>query len=166
MFETTVATNQLDDGKPLVISRSASLEDKQYLAKRFDWIEACSIDINLELKLIAEGVYRVSGRIEAAIIQRCRLSGNPVPESFIVTVEERFADLSLIDETGAVDPMAVTLEPLQDDAIPLGEMIAQLVALEASSWPRDPEADSQALLRSRDDDAHPFASLAELKKNR
>lgn len=166
MFETVISPSQLDHGKAMKISLTAALEDRQALAQRFDWIEACSVEAHLEMKMIAEQAYLVTGRIEAAIIQRCRLSGNPVPESIIATVEERFADLETIDETGAIDPMAVTLEPLGDGGIPLGEMIAQLVALEASPWPRDPEADAETVLRSRGDDSHPFASLAELKKNR
>jgi hypothetical protein len=88
-----------------------------------------------------------------------------VSESIIIDVEERFADLDAV-KIGVIDPMAVTLEPLEDGSIPLGEMMAQLVALEASPWPRDPDADSNNILRSRSDDSHPFASLAELKKNR
>ena len=48
-----------------------------------------------------------------------------MPESILIDVEERFADLETIDETGAIDPMAVTVEAMKDGGIPLGEMIAQ-----------------------------------------
>ena len=79
------------------------------LAERFSWIEVCSVETSLVIRKIADGAYLVSGQIEAAIIQRCRLSDNPVPESILIDVEERFADLETIDETGAIDPMAVTV---------------------------------------------------------
>ena len=166
MFQTLFATNQLQQGKPVRLTLEADLEDRAMLAKRFDWVDVCSVKADLELKLIAGGAYLVKGNIEAAIIQRCRLSDNPVPESIVADVEERFANLDAINDTGAIDPMAVSVEALADDNIPVGEMIAQLVGLEASPWPRDPDADENAFLRNKDDDSHPFASLAQLKKNR
>lgn len=166
MFDTVFSTAKLDNGKPVKLKLAAEYDDCTALAKRFDWIEVCSVEADLELKMIADKAYLVKGRIEAAIIQRCRLTDNPVPESIMAQVEERFADLETIDESGSIDPMAVSLEPLDGEVIPLGEMIAQLVGLEASPWPRDPDADENTILRSKDDDTHPFASLAELKRNR
>ena len=53
-------------------------------------------------------------------------------------------------------------EPLQDGAIGIGEMLAQLLSLAVTSWPRAPHApDKLSAGKSLSD--HPFAGLAALK---
>jgi len=88
-----------------------------------------------------------------------------VPEALYIDVNERFA---VIDDDGndgeaEIDPMAVSVEAIQNNEIPVGEMIAQLVGIEATPWPRDPEAEG-LVINPQDDPTNPFASLAELKK--
>ena len=98
MFDTIIPAAQFDRGKPIKMKLSADQEACSALAERFSWIEVCSVETSLVIRKIADGAYLVSGQIEAAIIQRCRLSDNPVPESILIDVEERFADLETIDE--------------------------------------------------------------------
>ncbi|MCE2518020.1 MAG: hypothetical protein J4F41_09405 [Alphaproteobacteria bacterium] len=163
MFDKEISIDQLASGKPLVLSLTADRASCEELAERFDWIEVCSLTAEIKLKAIANGAYHASGQVDAAIIQRCRLTENPVPESLIVKVNERFATIDDEDEEAEIDPMAVSVEGLKGDKIPVGEMIAQLVGIEATPWPRDPSAESR-VLSPENDPTNPFASLAELKK--
>ena len=80
MFDTIIPAAQFDRGKPIKMKLSADQEACSALAERFSWIEVCSVETSLVIRKIADGAYLVSGQIEAAIIQRCRLSDNPVPD--------------------------------------------------------------------------------------
>lgn len=163
MLDTEISIDQLASGKPLVVKLTADRDNCVTLAERFDWIEVCSLTAELKLKAIANGAFHVSGQVDAAIIQQCRITEKPVPESVIIKVNERFASIDEEDEEAEIDPMAVSVEALLGDKLPIGEMIAQLVGLEASPWPRDPDAESK-VLSPENDPTNPFASLAELKK--
>jgi len=165
MIDAMISADQLDAGKPVSWVMEADRVGCCALAERFGWVEVCSLRADLRLKAVAKTVYQVTGHIEAAIIQSCRLSGNPVPEALLIEVDERFADLGEETADTEIDPMAVSVEALENGAIPIGEMVAQLVGLEATPWPRDPAVSEEMLLASGEDPAHPFASLAQMKKS-
>lgn len=163
MIDTNVHCDQLASGKPLVLNLEAGRNDCEALAERFDWVDVSMLSAEIKIKAIAKDAYHVSGKIEAAIIQQCRVTENPVPESIIVTVDERFAVIEEENLDAEIDPMAMSVESIDNNEIPVGEMIAQLVGLEASLWPRDSAADDHSA-RHIEDPTNPFASLAELKK--
>lgn len=165
MFSTTISAEQLNQGKPVNLVLEADRQACEELAERFGWLEVCSLRAELRLKSVARTAYQVSGKIEAAIIQACRLSGNPVPEALLIKVDERFTDLDQDKGDTEIDPMAVSVEALENGEIPLGEMVAQLVGLEATPWPRDPGVADETVLPAGKDPDHPFASLAQMKKN-
>ena len=168
MIDTVIKCDQLASGKPLVLSLEATRSDCTTLAERFNWIDVSSLMAEIKLKAIAKDAFHVSGKIEAAIIQRCRVTESPVPESLMISVDERFVILDDAHDADAeaeaeIDPLAMSVEAIENNEIQLGEVIAQLVGLEASPWPRDAAAD-QHLSRDEIDPTNPFASLAELKK--
>ena len=165
MLDTVVSIDRLSSGKPLVLSFTATREECEHLANRFDWMDVSSLTASIKLKAIANGAFHASGVIECAIIQRCGLTDRPVPESLFIEVNERFAIITDDEREGKaeIDPMAVSVEAIENNEIPVGEMIAQLVGIEATPWPRDPEAES-LVINPKDDPTNPFASLAELKK--
>ena len=164
MLDIVLRVETLDQGKPHKLSINAERVDCTTLAERFGWVDVCSLTAELKAKSIADRAYDIRGRIEGAIIQRCRVTGNPVPESIAIDVHERFASLADDDGEAEIDPMAVSVEVIENGVIPVGEMIAQLVGLEASAWPRDPEAEGFVTADRLDDPTPPFASLAEWKK--
>ena len=164
MLTFSLKVDKLDQGKPVKLDLHAERSDCDALADRFGWIEVRSLAASLEAEAVFGRTYDVKGKVEAAIVQRCRVTGNPVPESIAFDVHERFAATTDDGETAEIDPMAVSVEAVEDGVIPVGEMVAQLVGLEASAWPRDPEAEGPAAGETTPDPAHPFASLAELKK--
>lgn len=163
MFDTIVTIDQLSSGKPLMLALSANHKDCQNLAARFDWMNVSSVTASIKLKAIAKNAFDATGTIEAAIIQQCRITENPVPESLYIKVNERFSAILEEDDEAEIDPMAVSVEAVENGEIHIGEMIAQLVGLEASPWPRDTKAE-HFVLSPENDPTKPFASLAELKK--
>jgi uncharacterized metal-binding protein YceD (DUF177 family) len=170
MLDTEISIDELASGKPLMVNLAAGRGACEEMAQRFGWIDVCTLTAEIKLKSIADGAYHASGQVDAAIIQHCRITGNPVAESIRVEVDERFTTISEVrgNETKGemeIDPLAVSVEILEGGRIPVGEMVAQLVGLEATPWPRDPAAESQGLL-PQDDFKNQFASLAELKRKR
>jgi uncharacterized metal-binding protein YceD (DUF177 family) len=163
MIDLKIKCDQLAAEKPLVLSLEATRKDCEELTKRFDWVDVVDLRAEIKLKVIAKDAFHVSGKIECAIIQKCRVTENPVPESLIIAVDERFAGIEGDEVLAEIDPMAVSVEVIENGEIPVGEMIAQLVSLEASPWPRDSAADEH-LSGYQLDPTNPFASLAELKK--
>ncbi len=162
MLEMTLDITTLDDSKSRV-NLVADADERFTLARRFGWLEVSALSTELEVCAVGDGFYDVSGRIEADIVQSCRMSGNPVPEQVMIDVHERFTDKQR-DDRPLTDPLAVSVEVIENGAIPVGEMIAQLVGLEASPWPRDPEFVGE--MQTPDNSTNPFALLAELKKKR
>lgn len=161
MLEKTIKCDHLAADKPMRLKLKASPEECKALAERFDWQNLSSLVAELEIQTIAKDAYHVSGQIEAAIIHKCRVTENPVSENITISVDERFA---LLDEAEVeIDPLALSVESIENSEIPLGEMIAQLVGLEAEAWPRAVEADDY-LSRHESAAINPFASLAQLKK--
>ncbi len=162
MIDKSVSIDNLLTGRPLQLSLAAAATDCKILAERFGWLDVVSLTAELKLKAIAKGAYHVSGRIDAKLSQACRLSGHAVEEVLTITVDERFVEGG-DDDDAEIDPMAVSVEVLEGGDIPIGEMIAQLVGLEASAWPQSPDADRGQF---QDISTSPFASLAQLKKRR
>ena len=163
MLTTVVSIDQLSSGKPLNLDLVGARKDCLDLAQRFGWIDVSSLTASIKLKAIAKQAFHASGKIEAAIIQECRITEKPVPESLYIDINERFAVLDIDENEAEIDPMAVSVEAIENNEIQIGEMIAQLVGLEASPWPRDSEAEPFSI-SPENDPTKPFASLAELKK--
>ena len=162
MLECSIAVETLNGEAPVRLSLQASSEECRHLAERFGWQEVSSIEAELVLRSLSGDAYLVSGKLNAGIIQTCRITGAAVPEVIEAVVEERFANMNGSDETIDIDD--VTTEALENGTIPVGEMLAQLLALEANPWPRDPEALLPYGVSPGENAAGPMAALAELKK--
>ena len=168
MLDTVFPIDRLEGGKPHRLTLEANDEARAIIAERFSWRELSSLKAELTLKKIATGAYQVSGHIDAHIIQTCRLTGQAVPEALAITVDERFMEAPQTHDATEIDPLATSVDTLEGNALPIGEMIAQLTGLEASLWPQIENAQNEMSAKeetlSADDKIKPFASLAELKK--
>ena len=164
VLDLAIKVEKLDQGRPLTLDLRAESQDCAALAERFGWMEVRSLEASLEIKPVAGSAYEITGVIGAEIVQRCRVTGNSVPEMVAVDVRERFVVAPDKDGVAEIDPMAVSVEVIEGGVIPVGEMVAQLVGLEAAAWPKDPEAAGFAALDRAPEPARPLASLAEWKK--
>ena len=139
---------------------SVSEVDLQGLADRFGFVEIPTLDVRLEIARVGPDAWDVKGRLQAAIIQPCIVTGEPVSETVDFVIEERYVRSAHED-----DEIIVGLEdsePLVDGCIELGEMVAQSLALAANAWPRTADAPDE-FKAGKFEDAHPFASLGSLK---
>jgi uncharacterized metal-binding protein YceD (DUF177 family) len=118
---------------------AASAEERSALARRFDLLGIDLLEAEVQLERLGQAEVRLNGTLNAEVVQACVVTLDPVAS----TLSERFSM-----RFGAEDPQArVTvaledelIEPIEDDAIDIGEAIAQQLALLLDPYPRVPGA--------------------------
>jgi uncharacterized metal-binding protein YceD (DUF177 family) len=152
--------------RPLRIEADAA--ERESLARRFgiEAIERLEAEVTLDR---VGGAVTAEGRIEAAIVQSCAVSGDPFPTDIADDVALRFVqgvtparpDEEI--ELDAADCDEIAFEGAQFD---LGEAIAQTLALAIDPYATGPDADRVRKEAGLSDEASsgPFAALAALKK--
>ena len=164
-FAHRLPLGQIRDGDRLDLVADA--EERAAVAARLDLPSLERLDAHAVLRRDGDTVH-ASGRVKAALEQRCVATGDPLP----VRVDEAF-DLRFIPApiTAGGDEEfelgADELDTLFHDgqAIDLGAAIADSLALGLDPYPRS--ANAEAALREAgvisEEEAGPFAALAALK---
>ena len=150
--------------KPVAIEATA--EERAALARRFALRRIERLEAEVRLDVDGEAV-NAAGRLRAAIVQGCAISGEDLP----VTIDEPLA-LRFVPETPATDDEVELDESALDDipftghAFDLGEAVAQSLALAIDPYAVGPEAEQVRQKAGLLDEAAagPFAALAALKK--
>jgi len=164
-FAHRLTLDRIRDGDRLDLVADA--EERAAVAARLDLASLERLDAHAVLRRDGTTVH-ATGRVKAALEQRCVATGEALP----VRVDEAF-DLRFIPEprTAGGDEEfelgADELDTLFHDgqAIDLGAAIADSLALALDPYPRSPKA--EAALREAgvisEEEAGPFAALAALK---
>lgn len=138
------------------------------LAERFDLVELPHLRAELTLRRRPEtGWIEVTGTIAADVVQTCVVTTDPVPASVQGSLLELFDDSAgSEDEEVVLDPMADTPEPLADETLDVGEIVAQTLGLSLDPYPRTPGAELAEMTAEPEEPAagSPFAELAALKR--
>jgi uncharacterized metal-binding protein YceD (DUF177 family) len=142
----------------LDIDVQASETERAALAKRFELLELPSLKAEVTVQPGMGGVWTVSGRLSAEVVQACIVTLDPVPQSIDETFDLRFA-------AGAAgrsdDPEAP--EPLEGDTIDVGAIVADHLSLALDPFPRAPGATYEPAPELADAKPNPFAALEQLK---
>jgi uncharacterized metal-binding protein YceD (DUF177 family) len=149
------------------IELEATAEERKALARRFALVAIKSLKAKVALERAGEALM-ARGRLSAAIVQSCAVSG----EDLSVAIEEplalRFVPAALPEEE------EVELEEGDLDEIPfeghifdLGEAVAQSLVLAIDPYAVGPEAERVRKEAGLSDESvsGPFAALAALKKD-
>lgn len=160
---------------------SATPEERRALERRFDLSSLDRLEADVTVEALGRGgIYRVYGRFEADLAQFCVVTTDPVPAHLAETFEAAFSADPAFTEAGPIevdvdaeDPP----EPIEGDAIDIGEAVVQQFAVSLDPYPRAPSADEALPAPDSDkneaaggaDDAaatrpNPFAALAHLKR--
>jgi len=142
--------------EPLALAGAADADMLAALAKRLDVLAVKAL--SGEARIARSGpLVKVAGAVRAELERRCVVSLEPVAE----TVEDVFETvLTTEPEDGSVED-EIDLdapEPIDGDAIDVGDLFVQYVALAMDPYPRKPGA---AFEREeiRPEDLSPFAAL-------
>lgn len=149
---------------PRQVAIEAEAAERAALAKRFDLIAIDSLTAEIGLAREAAGI-RATGGVRARVVQRCSVTGDPVPAeidepvALIFVAEGEAADAEIELSAEALDMVA-----FDGAVIDLGEAAAETMALALDPFPRGPGA--AAALRAagvlQEGEAGPFGALAAL----
>jgi len=148
------------------VTIAASPEECAALARRFDLVAVHALEADIAFIAAREAV-EANGRLRAAIVQVCAISGEDLP----VAIDEPLALRFVPERAVAEEEIELAEEELDEigytgTAFDLGEAIAQSLALAIDPYATGPEAErarEQAGL-STPEASGPFAALAALKK--
>ncbi|WGF90548.1 YceD family protein [Marinivivus vitaminiproducens] len=173
-FSRTVAVDPFpEDG--VAFSEAASASERANVGRRLDLVGLTSLTFTGTVEPEEDPtILRLSGRLEADVVQRCVVTLEPVANRVAEGVIRRFtltpADVILTEEGDIeveVDSEAEDVEPLVGGLIDLGEIATEELALALDPYPRAEGADAELteILASSDDevDTNPFAALKRLK---
>ena len=163
----------------LTIAFEADAEERAALTQRLDLLslEALTAQLRFEPANEGDGAIRVTGTIRAGLVQSCIVTLEPVPRTLSESISVLYAPLPAEPPAHEVEVLAVgdEAEPLPEDGIDVGEVVAEHLALSLDPYPRHPDAPAGPLAYSAgedgskkdtpDDDggAGPFAALGQLK---
>ncbi|MBX2830896.1 MAG: DUF177 domain-containing protein [Rhodospirillales bacterium] len=158
----------------------ANEKERAALAKRFELVSIDSLNAELTIKVASNGEVTVRGPMSAQITQSCVTTLEPVPETVEDTVEVLFSphvseddlpsnpdDLENLSEEELM-ALLNQPEPLVDDKIDVGEVVAQFLAVAMDPYPRKDGAELPKSVKTeeeaQEERPNPFAQLAGLKE--
>ncbi len=152
---------------PLIVTLVPDPSVRAALAERFDLQAVAALRADLTVRRHADsGWIEVAGSVFAEAVQTCVVTTDPIPVTVATELLELFDDSGEVAENEIVlDPMADIPEPILDDTLDVGEIVAQSFGLALDPYPRVPGAelaftDVEASGSPADS---PFARLADLK---
>ncbi|MBT2135061.1 DUF177 domain-containing protein [Croceibacterium sp. LX-88] len=148
------------------IELNATEGERKALARRFGLVSIGSLQATLNLQADGEAI-NANGRLQAAIVQSCAISGEDLPVTIDEPLTFRFVPETPIDEeeleldAGDLDEIAYS-----GQSIDLGEAVAQSLVLAIDPYATGPNADRARKEAGLLDEASsgPFGALAALKK--
>ena len=156
---------------PNLVAIEAGEKERSALAQRFR-LEAIH-SLSAEAKLTrTEDVIRATGRVNAAVVQSCVATGEPVEEQVAedFTIEFRpHVQVGSADEEIELSESELDVVFYDGGAVDLGDAVAETVSLALNPFPRSPQAEEAlraAGVKSEEEaraEASPFAGLAALK---
>ena len=151
--------------EPRAIEVEANADERAALARRFALIGIDRLTGKFTIRRDAAGIV-ADGRVEAAVTQACTITGDPLPATIDETVELRFVpEVEAGQDEVELGDSDIDVLPYEGDAIDLGEVAAETMALALDPFPRGPNA--KAVLSEagvlNEEQAGPFGALAGLK---
>ncbi len=148
----------------------AKTQECEALAQRFGILGLQELRATLDIRKLDDGnTIIVTGCLSAKLTQECTISLDPFEADLAVELDQVFVRAGTPVTEADVDPDEEDSydEEIEGNAIDLGEMVAQCLALELDPYPRKPgveyvpEPDE-----SQDSGAEsPFAALVQLKRD-
>lgn len=125
-----------------------------------------------ELRPSGADGWRLDAKLGATVVQPCTITLDPVTTRIEITVSRNYIpDFEAPEEAEVEMPEDDTLEPVPT-SIDLGSLFLEELALNLPQFPRAPGAELGAAVFTEpgktamtDDDARPFAILAEFRKS-
>ncbi len=153
------------------LTRKASDAERRALAASLEILGCTALDCDFRLRPVRQGRYHLTGRVNAAVVQACVVSLEPVDSVVEEDVDVEFwppdqiAVASKTDDEGEFfDPEAQDgAEPIENGRIVYGRLIFECISAGLDLYPRKAEAILEWREKADTAEVHPFAALAKLK---
>lgn len=160
-------------GEPVAFDLQASAADLETLRRRFDLVGLADLRATGAIHPLRGGAgLKVEGRLRAEVTQNCVVTLEPVIQRIDEAFALEFGATGDIVDAASGDlvllPEQEQPEPMPENGLDVGELVAEQLALAIDPYPRKEGADLQSVLRRHgiDQEAgkpNPFAALAALK---
>ena len=160
-LDSLVNVNRIRADSPNVFKFVACDRELKSLATRFEFLGVLSLSAELTICKSARDCWDVVGQLRGAVVQACSSTCVPLRETVDFLIEERY-----VRSDGNQKEIKVHMglaEPLENEAINVGELLAQSLSIAVTPWPRVSEAPETYTTGEVSLD-HPFAGLAALKR--
>lgn len=153
----------------LAVAFEAGPRERAALARRLELLalDRLAAAFRFEPAAEADGGIRVSGTIEADVVQRCVATLEPVPQAIRETIAVLYAPAPADrpEREVEVPPDGEAPEPLPEAGVDVGALAAEHLALLLDPYPRHPDAPPEPLEYATGEAAGttPFAALGQLK---
>ena len=162
-FSRPVDRRHLPAGRVTLV---ASAEECAALTARFGLVSIGALEAEVRLTPDGEAI-KAAGRLRAAIVQSCAISGEDLPAAIDEPLALRFVPPAPVTaEELELDASALDEISFEGHAFDLGEAVAQSLALAIDPFAVGPDAERVRKEAGLLDEAAagPFAALAALKK--
>lgn len=153
--------------EPFCQEIEASAEEREGLARRFDLVTLDRLAAVVTLHRQGDGLVRLEAVLEAELEQSCVVTLDPVAakitHSFALVYGPADDELAEIE----LDPEEPVFEPLNGEAIDIGEAVSQELSLALPEFPRLPDAVVEPAATAEVDEPElgPFAELTKLRRS-
>jgi uncharacterized metal-binding protein YceD (DUF177 family) len=145
---------------PLRQEIAADDGERVALARRFGLVSLDRLHAAVELVRRENGLILLEGEIEAAFVQECVITLDPLPGSLTEQFTLLFGPPEAEAAAGGAAGDDTAFEPLAGDRIDIGEAVAQELSLRLPAFPRCPDAPVEIAEPAAG--STPFAALARL----
>lgn len=148
---------------------TANAEQLIELARVVD-IKSCDrLAFTYQIKPLRSGMYRLSGRIVADIVQSCVVTLEPINSRIDETIDTELRPADLMSEDGPTGEDMTVLdrpdfEPIEGDEINIGLIVQEHMSTAIDPYPRLPGEELDVHAAGDAEAANPFAVLKKLKK--
>jgi hypothetical protein len=160
-LDSLINVDRIRPDSPNFFKFVASNIELKSLATRFEFIGVLSLSAELTICKSARDCWDVVGQLRGVVVQACSSTGVPLRETVDFLIEERY--VRSVGNEKEIEVHMGMAEPLENEAINVGELLAQSLSIAVTPWPRAPGAPETYTSGEVSPD-HPFAGLAALKR--
>ena len=160
-LNSVISVNSIRPESRNIFKFVASEEERQILKTRFEFLDLLSLSAELTVCKTTCDCWDVTGQLIGVVVLACRSTGTPLRETVDFLIEERY--VRSVNSHEEVEVYMDVAEPLENEAINIGELLAQSLGVAVTAWPRvDGAPETYTSGEGLPD--HPFAELAALKR--
>ena len=135
------------------------------LKNRFNFLELSEVFLSFSFEKISENCWELAGNLKAKITQSCVVTSKPVKEKLDIKLEERYVlQNNNVSKITDIDINGPEVEVLETSMLNVGELVAQIIGVEAESFPKLENTPENHFFGSEETKQNMFAKLAVLKK--